>query len=278
MDKVAEIILHEENRRFSVDKTRPAAGRIIMRQQAETVMISIKAGGLRMLDKRRYIYRLMLLGLKGGHSLHRILGDFHADKDGRLEEKWELPEGDIDGHGNGIEDFFVFMLAAVPLERTSEPYHPVMKGDWDRKWEAQGVSSDEGHRHPAEKKDLSYNDYYSTYIREMSARLISERRRFREMQMFEETWMADSWRIVEEPGAFPVASIDAEGSITQNGHFIFAYNDEYLLLGVPGTGEKEQQPDGGASGFSLWQPVRGSAMHGYWLTAVRRRTGEIVGI
>ena len=128
------------------------------------------------------------------------------------------------------------------------------------------------------RRKAFYNDYYSTYVREKAARLISERERFKAMRIFEETWMAAAWRVAEDAGVFPVASVDAAERIARGGHFIFAYNDEYLLLGVPGTGGKEHQPDGGASGFTVWQPVRGSQMHGYWLTAVRRKTGEIVGI
>lgn len=54
MDKVAEVVLHEENRRFSMDKNRPASGRVMMRSRADTIMITLEAGMLRPLDQRKY--------------------------------------------------------------------------------------------------------------------------------------------------------------------------------------------------------------------------------
>lgn len=269
MDKVAEVVLHEENRRFSMDKNRPASGRVMMRSRADTIMITLEAGMLRPLDQRKYTYRMMLLGLKDGHSLHIIPGDFQAGKNGMVKAEWQLQAADADGRGHGIEDFFVFMLAAVSLDNPNEPYHPVMKGDWDRKW---AEASDNTVRIE------TYNDYYMTYVKEMAARLIARREGFRAVKLFEEEWITDSWRVAENAESFPIASVDAVECIASGGHFVFAFDDNFLLLGVPGRGEKERRPDGGASGFTLWQPVRGSDIHGYWLTAVRRETGEIVGI
>ena len=152
--------------------------------------------------------------------------------------------------------------------------------------------------------DESYNDYYITYVHEMAARHIRNKDSFRRLIPFDETWIADNWRRVDTANAgialavtpsandvstaarrdaelplqFPVASSGAAVLINRYGHYIFAYNDDYLLLGVPGMHSDEDRPDGGESGFTVWQPVKGSEVYGYWLTAIERETGNIVGV
>lgn len=275
MDKMAGVVMQEENRRFSADRQRAVSGQITMQKRAGMIRIKMEAASLRQLDKNRYTYRLMLLGLKDGHSLHRVLGDFQAEMNGTAKGEWEIPAADIDGKGNCIEDFFVFMVVAVSLLSRGEPYHPVMKGDWDRRWLAEPLHQKEPEGNAVRN---NYNDFYKKVVAEKTARLIAKREACRTIKIFDAEWMAENWMIADDPEDFPVASITASECIKTGGHFLFAFNDEFLLLGLPGSGEKEMQPDGGASGFNVWQPAKGSALHGYWLTAVRRETGEIVGI
>lgn len=124
-------------------------------------------------------------------------------------------------------------------------------------------------------ESVSYNEFYAIYLREKAAGLISGKEGFRVMEPFDESWLADKWYRVDEIARFPVASVGAERQISTYGHYIFAFNDEYLLLGVPGKNEDDDQPDNGASGFALWHAVKGSAIYGYWLVLVHLKTGKI---
>lgn len=260
MDRTAEIILREENHRFSADEKGSASGIIRMRRESGRVEITMETANLRLLDQEKYTYRLMMLGLKDGRSIHRTLADFQAARDGSASGRWVLPSGDADGRCNAVEDFFVFMIVAASKHDRREQYHPVLKGDWDRKWQR------------------LYNSYYTEFVRIMAFRLISGKEQFRKIHVFDGSWFSDNWRVVENAEMLPVASADAEEVLKESGHFIFSFNDEYLLLGIPGSRENGGRPDGGESGFTLWQPAKGSEEHGYWLTAIRRETGEIVGI
>ena len=282
MSRIADILMTEENRRFSIDGSRSLKGHIEIYSSEKKGIVSavFRTEGLRPLDSSRYLYRLMILGLKNGKSLHTDIADFQAAAGGSTVISFELEPANVDGEGHPLSDFFVFMVVAASIENKREPYHPVMKGDWKQEgrqlYESESESGAQAQKIASEKEN--FNDYYEQYVVCRTAELIMKREQFAKAELFEAEWMADNWRVADETADFPVASVDSERMIVEHEHFIFAFNDDYLLLGVPGTGGNDSQPDGGASGFTKWHPVKGSAMHGYWLTAIKRKTGEIVGI
>ena len=72
---------------------------------------------------------------------------------------------------------------------------------------------------------------------------------------------------------------------TQYRHYLFGARPdengraERYYFAVPGRFMKEEQPDGGRSGFLCWQPVKGAegpgTGYGYWIVAVNAVTGHI---
>ena len=79
--------------------------------------------------------------------------------------------------------------------------------------------------------------------------------------------------------------------ISRYRHFIFGIDNRHYFIGVPGRFLEKEQPDGGKSGFVLWQPIIGAegyradeegaslknrqVAYGYWIAAINRQTGII---
>lgn len=311
--RMACISMAEENRRFALDKNAEVTGNISVTSAGDKLKIHLKAGNLKRNDTRMYRYKLMLLGLDRGKSLHRTLGEIKPDENGRVSGYFELDREDADGKGTPFSCFFIFMIVAVSVLNRNEPYHPVLKADWDHKRTDimakrtdisvhDGGSPDDRHTDISvhsdrlqneertdivaertdisvrEKEHRSYNGYYDLYVKEMVQGLISRKDSFVKTEPFDEEWTADRWYRVYDYKDFPIASKGASAGVSAYGHFIFAFNDEYLMLGVPGRNESDEQPDGGASGFTVWQHIKGSEQYGYWLVMIQRNTGIIAEI
>lgn len=64
-------------------------------------------------------------------------------------------------------------------------------------------------------------------------------------------------------------------------HFLLGYkydkngNVKYIVYGIPGTKDKEEQPYGGRSGFVTWIPQKNKSKLGYWLMFYDFRTGTV---
>lgn len=77
----------------------------------------------------------------------------------------------------------------------------------------------------------------------------------------------------------------------RHGHFIIGSSETGSFIGIPGRFLLEDQPAGGRTGFTLWQPLRGGEtlykgledmdetaarnIYGYWIAALDSRTLEI---
>ncbi len=75
------------------------------------------------------------------------------------------------------------------------------------------------------------------------------------------------------------------------GHFIIGNGREKSYIGIPGRFMLEEQPAGGNTGFTLWQPLRGGEemypsleamdgktaelVYGYWIACIDDETLEI---
>ncbi len=273
----AEVVMKEENNRFRMKGNAESKGTLSVEEKGEHVIVTMTAGNIKPEDPRRYRYQLMLLGLASGKSLHRTLGEIRPDSDGNVSAEFTLDPSDADGMGNPLTSFSIFMVVAVSVMNRREPFHPVLKGDWDGKWEAMRETG------------KTYNGYYMFYIKEKVSQLIRSKDRCIEIVPFDENWLGSKWYRVDSKTAesvdgrkggawqmFPAASCGAQQQIEVYGHFIFAYNDEYCFVGVPGTHTKEDHPESGDSGFTLWNRIRDSEKYGYWLMLIRRETGDIV--
>ena len=77
----------------------------------------------------------------------------------------------------------------------------------------------------------------------------------------------------------------------KHGHFVIGTAGEKSFIGIPGRFLVEDQPAGGRTGFTLWQPLKGGEayygslesmdediarqVYGYWIAALDSRTLEI---
>ena len=77
----------------------------------------------------------------------------------------------------------------------------------------------------------------------------------------------------------------------KHGHFIIGTGKTGGFIGIPGRFLIEEQPAGGATGFTLWQPLKGGEalyesldemdekaalqIYGYWIAAIDSRTLKV---
>jgi len=77
----------------------------------------------------------------------------------------------------------------------------------------------------------------------------------------------------------------------KHGHYIIGKRDEEGFIGIPGRFLLEDQPAGGRTGFTLWQPLRGGEhlyssleemdsetavnIYGYWIAALDKTSLQI---
>lgn len=81
------------------------------------------------------------------------------------------------------------------------------------------------------------------------------------------------------PESFPMAE--------KYGHFIIGNGLEFSYIGIPGRFLVDEQPAGGETGFTLWQPLRGGKgyfesletigeeaelIYGYWIARIDPKT------
>ena len=81
---------------------------------------------------------------------------------------------------------------------------------------------------------------------------------------------------------------EGEAQARKHGHFLIGENGQDSFVGIPGRFLRAEQPAGGKTGFTLWQPIRGGAelyeelaelddtmaeyLYGYWIARVDAKT------
>ena len=70
--------------------------------------------------------------------------------------------------------------------------------------------------------------------------------------------------------------------ISKNNHFLlgYKYNEKgeikYIIYGIPGSKDKEEQPYGGKTGFVTWTNNNNNRSHGYWFMFYDFKNSSIV--
>ncbi|MBE6036210.1 MAG: hypothetical protein E7223_01100 [Clostridiales bacterium] len=99
------------------------------------------------------------------------------------------------------------------------------------------------------------------------------------IQPFRKDSTRSRWLRLREPELLPVASPGARYFAAKGGHFLFGRSGEtpcrWYYFAVPGSREAKDCPDGGRSGFALWQPSVLPEAEGYWIAAVNGSDGHI---
>lgn len=142
----------------------------------------------------------------------------------------------------------------------------------------------------------TYNSFYNEYILNACAHTCRVAEFYEDVAPFERDKTGARWKKIVNITNLPLVSPGAHYFATQYRHYIFgAKPDEKgvatkFYFGIPGRFLDEEQPDGGKSGFTYWQPIRGVESvfedyqqseranrnaYGYWIVAVDGNTGTI---
>ncbi len=141
-----------------------------------------------------------------------------------------------------------------------------------------------------------YNNFYNEYILNACAHTCRVAEFYEDIIPFDKDKTGARWKKIVNITNLPIVSPGAHYFATQYHHYIFgAKADENgvatkFYFGIPGRLLTEEQPDGGKSGFTYWQPIRGADpvtedyrkgeytnrnVYGYWIVAVNGKTGNI---
>ena len=142
----------------------------------------------------------------------------------------------------------------------------------------------------------AYNNFYNEYILNACAHTCRVAEFYEDVAPFARDRTGARWKKIANITNLPLVSPGAHYFATQYRHYIFgAKPDEKgiatrFFFGIPGRFLDEEQPDGGRSGFTYWQPIRGADpvfenyrkgertsrnAYGYWIVAVDGKTGSI---
>ena len=142
----------------------------------------------------------------------------------------------------------------------------------------------------------TYNNFYNEYILNACAHTCRLAEFYEDVFPFDKDKTGARWKKIVKTTNLPIVSPGAHYFATQYRHYIFgAKADEdgvatRYFFGIPGRFLSEEQPDGGKSGFTYWQPIRGAdrvfeqstygengnpEAYGYWIVSVDGKTGNI---
>lgn len=271
---IIKVRLEEQNHIFSMDKSRQAGGEL----RIDGNHITVEVSNLRHKENG---YKLLFIGRKNNNSVYKIVSDIIPDRHGCAINHFTVNSKDVDGEGTDLSCFYIFMIAAM-----GSPIRPVLKGDFVKTHDRVSQRDDplKAEKHNSKILDRKqnkvkiYNDYYSEYIIQKTAELLTSGNRHQDTSPFDDEWLVRQWKRVIDVAKLPVASIGAEKQVAKYGHFIYGINDNYFYLGVPGRHIDEEWPEKGKSGFLLWQSIRKTSEYGYWVMVIDCKMGIITEI
>lgn len=141
-----------------------------------------------------------------------------------------------------------------------------------------------------------YNDFYNKYILNSCYHSCQIAEFYENVVPFAKDKTGAKWKKMVNITNLPLVSPGAHYFATQYRHYIFGAKANAkgvavrFFFGVPGRFLDAEQPDGGKSGFTYWQPIRGEDSvagesskesqsnknaYGYWIVAIDGETGNI---
>lgn len=142
------------------------------------------------------------------------------------------------------------------------------------------------------KERANYNQFYNEYVKEVCEKTAKAAELYENILPFSKDKTGARWKRVANIKNIPIVSPGAVWGASKYRHYIFGEDSKLYYLGIPGRFLNEEQPEGGKSGFVLWQPIVGAeslgatkadcslenrmTAYGYWITAVEKETGNIV--
>lgn len=150
---------------------------------------------------------------------------------------------------------------------------------------------DEVQTHTRNKR-ANYNQFYNEYVKEVCEKTAKASELYENILPFSKDKTGARWKRVANIKNIPIVSPGAVWGSSKYRHYIFGEDSKLYYIGIPGRFLNEEQPEGGKSGFVLWQPIVGAeslgatkadcslenrmTAYGYWITAVEKDTGNIV--
>jgi len=284
------VMLEGQNNVFALRTTLPVKGHIKIETGNGKGAMRVVVQNMRYYEKGPYIYKLILFGRKKERTIHKIMETVTVNKHGNGETYLRFNPLDIDGKGNGLSAYNAAIIVAVSLKDEKESLHPVLKGDIVT-GDEEAETIDEGAMAEAENfaqeenftreepRIRSFNDFYNKFLIESCDRCIRMARYYDDITPFKTDKTRADWKKIVNVGNMPVVSPGAHYFATKYRHYIFGIAEERCYIGIPGRLMKEEQPDGGESGFVYWQPILGAGhsddSYGYWIAAVNMSDGSI---
>lgn len=275
------VMLNEQNRDFALDRNKPVTGYIKLETGEGKGALRIGGENLRYYEKGKYAYKLILFGKQKEKTIYKVLGSLSINNKGVGESYLSFDPVNIDGKGNRFDDYNVAVLVAVSINNTKEPLHPILRGTLPFEEE--------------EKKTVraarNYSGYYHKFVLSTCQDLEDKRDLYDNIIPFKEDITGAKWKKISKTNRFPIVSPDTQYILSRYRHFIFGIGKQHYFIGVPGRYMEREQPEGGMSGFTFWQPIVGAenyyateqnaplknrqAAYGYWIAAVSKDNGII---
>lgn len=284
--KKSFVMLQEQNHNFALDKTRPVKGYIKLETGDGQGAVRVGADNLHFFQHGDYIYKLLFFGKKNEKTIYKIVGDLIISSRGKGETYLRLDPADVDGSGNGLDLFYIAIVVAVSTIDNREPLHPILKGNLER-----DVVEKQKDVTAAGKTVHTYDSYYNQYVLQCCIAIENKLEMYDRIIPFKEDKTQAQWRRIVNLGKFPLVSPGGQYMISRYRHFIFGIGETHYFIGVPGRFLTHEQPEKGASGFVLWQPIMGAegyeadredallsdrqVAYGYWIAAVHKKTGSV---
>ncbi|MEG1584314.1 MAG: hypothetical protein RR131_03670 [Anaerovorax sp.] len=311
------IMFEEENREFAKnDET--IKGHLRVETGNNKGAMRCTLDNLKPFENGEYIYKLIFMGVKKEKTIYEIIGTVSPNKGGNSETYFRFLPLNVDGNGSEYDDFHAAIVAAVSATDQQEPLHPVLKASLNSDEEIfkqknqtnkgfqkkeirqmrgrhqsnrvnQGTERQEREERGVKPRNTgeNYNRFYNQYVLQACQYLAQMAERYETIVPFEgETDKTGAgWKKISNVSNLPLVAPGAHYFATKYKHYIFGGTEKAFYIGIPGKFSKEEQPDGGESGFICWQATSVkdigekstvSRDYGYWIVKIEGQTGDIV--
>lgn len=227
--------------------------------------------------------------------LHPVLkGVTFSEVEPFQSELFQIDEEMESGQSSEIDDIISKIDKIVGEVEQTLQEEAVTDEEISFREEAEAANLKEDKERNVTKK--TYNSFYNEYVLNACAHTCRIAEFYEDINPFDKDRTGARWKKIVNITNLPLVSPGAQYFATQYRHYLFgARPDEKgiatkFFFGIPGRFLDEEQPDGGRSGFTYWQPIRGAApvfesyrkgesanrnAYGYWIVAVDGKTGNI---
>lgn len=273
--------------------------------------MSCTVQNLKSLSEKPCQYKLIFFGKRREKTIYALAGNLAVNREGNGETHFRFDPNNFDGKGNALDRFSLIVVAAVSEEREGT-MRPVLTGilEWeeqDRPPAEQEKDRPEGdtvlvsggkevlEEANAVSDKVNYNRFYNQCLLRFCRHTCNVSGYYKNVSPFSFDETGAEWKRMANVGNLPLVSPGAHYFASQYRHYLFGVqrdehnNAERYFFAVPGRNLPAEQPDGGESGFVLWQSIHESGdedadgvgtaaepgAYGYWILAVNAASGDI---